>query len=145
VDLNGARAAAVAGYRHPGVAAVNLLNPRLYPHVVAEVQRRLGEKRAACAAEARRLVAEVAKVAFADPRQLLDQRGAIRGLHELPDDAAAAVARMELICTDESATNTLTALSCLLRVPARPCASHNLLSLLYLSRRTSSIFAQIVS
>jgi phage terminase small subunit len=73
----------------------------LYPHVVAEVQRPLKEKRAACAAEARRLVAEVAKIAFADPRQLLDERGAIRGLHELPDDAAAAIARMEVICTEE--------------------------------------------
>jgi hypothetical protein len=78
-----------------------LLNPRLYPHVVAEVQRRLAEKRAACAAKARRLVAEVAKIAFADPRQLLDERGALKGLHELPDDAAAAVARMEVICTEE--------------------------------------------
>jgi hypothetical protein len=51
-DMNGIRAARVAGYRHPAVAAAKLLNPALYPHVVAEVRRRLAERRERCAIDA---------------------------------------------------------------------------------------------
>jgi hypothetical protein len=44
IDMNGARAARVAGYGHPDVAAARLLNPNLYPLVVAELKKALARK-----------------------------------------------------------------------------------------------------
>jgi phage terminase small subunit len=102
-DLNGARAAAAAGYSHPAVAAAKLLNPGLYPHVVREVRRRLAEKREDCRVEAARIVAELVKIAFFDPRDLLDEKGNVLPLKELPGDVAAAVARLELTYAGDGA------------------------------------------
>jgi hypothetical protein len=44
IDLNGARAARVAGFKHPDVAAAKLLNPAKFPLVAAEVQKALAQK-----------------------------------------------------------------------------------------------------
>ena len=63
-DLNGARAAEAAGYSRPAVAAAKLLNPELYPHVVAAVQEGLAKKREDCGIEARRIVEELSHTAF---------------------------------------------------------------------------------
>src|SRR5581483_3868674 len=44
IDMNGARAARVAGFKHPDVAGAKLLNPVRYPLVAAEVRKVLAEK-----------------------------------------------------------------------------------------------------
>ncbi|MFL5909277.1 MAG: terminase small subunit [Gaiellaceae bacterium] len=43
-DMNGARAARVAGFKHPDVAAAKLLNAGKYPLVAAEVRKALARK-----------------------------------------------------------------------------------------------------
>jgi Terminase small subunit len=44
IDMNGARAARVAGFKHPDVAGAKLLNPDKYPLVAIEVRKALAEK-----------------------------------------------------------------------------------------------------
>src|ERR1700722_3609959 len=44
IDMNGARAARVAGFKHPDVAGAKLLNPVKYPLVAAEVRKVLADK-----------------------------------------------------------------------------------------------------
>jgi hypothetical protein len=93
-DMNGTRAARVAGYGHPAVAAAKLLNPALYPHVAAEVRRRPEAKRRECMSEARQLIEELARIAFFNPKDLF-AGGKPVPLHQLPDDVAGAVARWD--------------------------------------------------
>jgi phage terminase small subunit len=100
-DTNGARAARAAGYRHPAVAAAKLLSAERYPHVVAEVRRRLAEKRQVCALEGRELLEELAKIAFFNPKALFEG-GKPVPLHELPDDVAGAVAQWDVRETVEA-------------------------------------------
>jgi hypothetical protein len=44
IDMNGARAARVAGFKHPDVAAAKLLNPDKYPLVAAEIKMALAQR-----------------------------------------------------------------------------------------------------
>lgn len=54
-----------------------------------------GAERAEVSAE--KVLREMARLAFSDPRALFTERGALRSIHELDDDAAAAVASVEVV------------------------------------------------
>lgn len=43
-----------------------------------------------------RLLREIGRLAFVDPRRLLHDNGSMRALHELDDDTAAAIASVEV-------------------------------------------------
>lgn len=43
------------------------------------------------------IVRELARIAFGDPRRLFDEKGNLRPIHELDDDAAALVAGIEIV------------------------------------------------
>jgi phage terminase small subunit len=95
-DMNGAKAAAAAGYSHPSVAAAKLLNPDLYPHVVEAVEEGLAQKREECAIEARRIVKELAYIAFLDLARLVGEDGRLIDLRDLPEGVRRAVKEMEV-------------------------------------------------
>lgn len=66
----------------------------------AKVAARIAELRekASRAADlsAEKLLREVARIAFADPRGLVNEKGGVKGLHELDDNLAAAVSSIEV-------------------------------------------------
>jgi hypothetical protein len=95
-DMNGARAAAAAGYSYPNIAAAKLLNPARYPHVVEAVEEGLARKRKDCAIEARRIVEELAYIAFLDLSRLVGEDGRLIDLRDLPEDVSRAVKHMEI-------------------------------------------------
>ena len=65
-----------------------------------KVSQRIAALKASAAGEsavsAEKLVREIARLAFADPRRLVNDDGSVKGLHELDDDVAAAVSSVEV-------------------------------------------------
>jgi phage terminase small subunit len=66
---------------------------------VAAIRQKLAETRARSFAGMEittdRILREVARLAFFDPRQLFDEKGDIRAIHEMDDDTAAAIASVD--------------------------------------------------
>lgn len=64
--------------------------------VSTEIARRRTEIVAALELSTERTIKEVSRLAFSDPRKLVDENGKLKQLHELDDDTAAAVASYEV-------------------------------------------------
>lgn len=95
-DLNAVNAAKRAGYsdRHAADHAWAIMRRPAIAKRIAELMAKR-EKRTEITAD--RVLQEVARVAFSDPRQLVDASGKrLRHIDELPDDLAAAVASFEI-------------------------------------------------
>lgn len=99
IDLNATEAYKRAGYKAKnsnvaGVEAHKLLkNPKIADAVTAGMKAR--EERTHITAD--RVLQELARIAFFDPRKLLDASGNPRSLADLDDDTAAAVAGLDLL------------------------------------------------
>lgn len=93
-DLNGKEAMIRIGYTglRPDDAAWRLLQR---PRVRVMLQKAASKVLAKVEATAERITMEAAAIAFSDPRELIDEHGALRPLHTLPDHAAAAVGDLE--------------------------------------------------
>jgi phage terminase small subunit len=95
VDFNGTRAALRAGYAESGAstAAARLLaNDKVAAEVAKAVKLR--ERRTAVTAD--RVVLELARLGFLDPRNLFAEDGTIKPVSEWGDDLAAAIASIEV-------------------------------------------------
>lgn len=95
VDFNGTQAAIRAGYAEAGAnttAARLLANPRIAPEIRKAVERRA--RRTEVSAD--RVVTELARIGFVDPRLLLDEEGRLRPVSEWGDDLAGAIASIEV-------------------------------------------------
>src|SRR5213079_2027770 len=66
------------------------------PAVKAELEKRMGKVLSKLEITAERVLLERARLAFLDPRKLVDAKGKALGLHQLDDDTAAAVAGFEV-------------------------------------------------
>lgn len=102
VDLNGAAAVRRAGYKHkrPDALAYDLLRKQEICDALNAAQR---ERSARTGITADRVLKEIARVAFADPRQVMSwgpNGVALRDSKELSDDQAAAVAEVSETWTD---------------------------------------------
>lgn len=64
--------------------------------VSTEIARRRTELVANLELSTERTIKEVSRIAFCDPRKLVDESGRIKPLHELDDDTAAAIASVEV-------------------------------------------------
>lgn len=64
--------------------------------VSARIEALRTEAGVAAAVSIERMLVELARLAFSDPRKLVDKNGKLLPLHELPDDIAAAVASVEV-------------------------------------------------
>ena len=96
VDLNATQAAIRAGYsakRADAIGHENLRKPEIADAVSAAMKVR--EKRTGITAD--RVLLELARIAFFDPRQLLNPDGSPKPINELDDDTAAAVAGLDIV------------------------------------------------
>lgn len=92
---NGTQAAITAGFaeKSAGVAAARLLKDA---RVLTEIERRRIEIAANLELNTERTFKEVARIAYADPRRIMDEKGRILLPHELDAETAAAIASFEI-------------------------------------------------
>lgn len=96
IDLNATKAAIRAGY---SAKTADQQGPRLLGHPeiakgIAAAQKKIADK---AGITAERVLQELGRLAFADPRQLFDADGKLLRPSELSDDAAAALASIEVV------------------------------------------------
>jgi len=95
-DLNATRAAIAAGYSKNGaevIASKLLINAK----VSAEIAKKHGKRLAKLEITADRVLQEIAKLAFFDPRKLFNADGRCKPITELDDDTATAIAGMKTV------------------------------------------------
>lgn len=93
-DLNATSAAIAAGYS-PKTAYSQ--GQRLLKHVEvsAEIQQKLGKIFGKFEISERRVLQEMARIAFSDIRKIFTDDGSLKEINELDDDAAAVIAGVE--------------------------------------------------
>ena len=96
IDLNATRAAIRAGYsaKTAEQQGYQLLQK---PSVQAAIAARQKEREQRTAVTADRVLLEAARLALFDPRKLFNDDGSPKGIHELDDDTAAAVAGIDVL------------------------------------------------
>lgn len=95
IDLNGAQAAIRAGYSRNAakeIASENLTKP----NIQAYLSQRQEELQQATGITQKRVLEEYAKVAFTDIRKFYTVDGALKPIKDLEDDAAGALAGIEV-------------------------------------------------
>lgn len=95
IDLNAGAAAERAGYS-PKIARKAGCENLQKPLIAAAVQAAMQHRAQRVEITADRVLQELARVAFFDPRRLLRADGTAKPVHELDDDTAAAVAGLEI-------------------------------------------------
>ena len=98
VDCNASAAARRAGYSNATAysAGQRLLKNVEVAAAIEEARRKRSEQ---TGITAKRVLEEIAKIAFLDPRRLFDENGLPRPVGELDGDTAAAVAGLEVSVT----------------------------------------------
>ena len=66
------------------------------PEIAAEIAKRQGRLAIRMEISTERLVVEMARLAFADPRKLVGPDGMLRAIADLDDDTAAAISSLEI-------------------------------------------------
>lgn len=95
VDLNATKAAIAAGY---SAKTAGQIGARLLKNVEisSEIERRLGQSLEKAQLTVERVDKELARLAFSDVRALFDDKGQLLAPKDLPEDAARAVAAIEV-------------------------------------------------
>lgn len=95
-DQNGTRAAIASGYSKKSAAS---LASRLLRNVkVQEIITKLTAKTCAkLEITGERVLQELAKMAFVDPRAFFDEHGNVKAIHDLDEHTAAALAGIEVV------------------------------------------------
>lgn len=95
VDLNATQAAIRAGYAEPSARqmASRLLSKANVQEAIA-VARKAQTQRTNERAD--RVIQELSRIAYADPRKLFHPDGTLKAIPDLDDDAAATVAQLEV-------------------------------------------------
>jgi phage terminase small subunit len=96
VDLNASQAAIRAGYSARTAGAVGFENLKK-PEIARRVDAARAERAERTKITADRVLQELARIAFFDPRRLLNSDGSPKPVHELDDDTAAALAGMDIL------------------------------------------------
>jgi phage terminase small subunit len=96
IDLNATRAAERAGYS-PKTAYSQ--GQRLLKHVEVKraIQAAMDKRADKLEITADRVLQEIAKLAFNDPRKFFEDDGSLKRIQDLDDDTAACIAGMEVI------------------------------------------------
>lgn len=96
VDLNATQAAIRAGYSKKTAAsqAERLLRN---VEIASAVQAHMDKRAGAIEISATRVLQEIAKLAFFDPRKLLNSDGSPKPIQELDDETAMAVAGIDIV------------------------------------------------
>ena len=95
IDGNATRAAIAAGFSEAGahVTGARLLKS---PKIAAAIAARHGERQKKLAVTAERVLEEIAKLAFYDPRDLFDAAGNLKPITQLDDISRAAIAGLDV-------------------------------------------------
>lgn len=95
VSLNATKAAIAAGYseKRAAVAGAELVRNRKVSELIAKKTQKVCEK---FDVSAEKVLQEISKLAFFDPRKLFNADGSPKGIHELDDETAAAVAGLDV-------------------------------------------------
>ncbi|MET1026723.1 MAG: terminase small subunit, partial [Dongiaceae bacterium] len=96
LDPSPARAARRAGYSE-NFARVNAYSLMKRPDVAAAIREGQAAAQARAAITVDRIIAELAKLAFADPRDLFTADGRMKPIHELDAANAASIASLEVL------------------------------------------------
>jgi phage terminase small subunit len=96
VDVNATAAALRAGYSKKTAYSIgqeNLKKPEIQAALQAKIQK--VEQKTDISIE--RVLKEYARLGFFDPRKLFNDDGSPKGIHELDDDTAAAIAGLDVM------------------------------------------------
>ncbi len=96
IDLNATQAAIRAGYSARTAAEMGYENLRK-PQIVTAIAEARKSQQTRTLITADRVLLEVARLSFYDPRKFFRDDGSPLGIHELDDDTAAALAGMDVI------------------------------------------------
>lgn len=96
IDLNATQSAVRAGY---SAKTAEQQGPRLLGNagVAAAIQKALQKRAARTEITQDRVLLELSRIAFFDPRRLLNADGSPKPINELDDDTAAAVAGLDIV------------------------------------------------
>lgn len=97
VDLNATKAAIRAGYSAKTAERIGHQLLKETPVVADAIQAGMDKRSAATNITAERVLAEIAKLAFFDPRKMFDDDGAPIHVSKLDDDTAAAIAGLDVV------------------------------------------------
>lgn len=95
VDMNQTRAYIAAGYSGNGAAqsaSALLRNPKISAYIEKKLEKRAHK----LDVSAEKILAEIAKVAFLDPRKFYDDNGNLKDVPSLDDDSAVSLAGLEV-------------------------------------------------
>lgn len=96
VDCNATQAAIRAGYSKATAYSIGNENLKK-PEIAAAIRAAREEMQARTEITADRVVRELAKIAFVDPRRFFRTDGSLVPVHELDDDTAAGLAGLEIV------------------------------------------------
>lgn len=102
VDLNATQAAIRAGY---SAKTATWIGPQLLwkTHVAQAIQAEMDKRAAKIDVTAEKVIAELAKMAFANLQDFYDKDGSLKDIHSLPRDVAAALSQVETNLTEACA------------------------------------------
>lgn len=95
VDLNGTQAALRAGYS-PKVARVHAARMMTDDNILAEIDRLKTRRADKLELTAEKVLAEIMRLAFTDIGQAFTPEGALKPLHEMPEDVRRAISAVEV-------------------------------------------------
>jgi len=102
-DFNATQAAIRAGYSKDTAAMIGYENLRK-PYIQAAIALQLKAREARTLVTADRIVHELAKIAFHDPRKFFDDQGELINPASLDDDTASALSSFEVKESDSGTT-----------------------------------------
>ena len=94
IDLNASAAARRAKYSPRTAFRIGQENLQK-PAIQAAIQLRMADREKRTEISQDRVLQEYARIAFLDPRQLVDENGTLLPLHKLSGDVAAAIAGLD--------------------------------------------------
>jgi phage terminase small subunit len=92
IDLNASQAGLRAGYKSESIGRQQLTKTNVQ-EAIQKARKRL-MKRTEVTQD--RIITELARLAFMDPRQFFDEHGTLKEIHTLPEEAAAVIAGMDI-------------------------------------------------
>lgn len=95
LDLNATQAAIRAGYSENTASETGYENLRK-PQIVIAIQKAFQERAERTQLTADRILAEIMKLSFINPKSLFNEDGDLLSIHEMPDDVACAIAAIDV-------------------------------------------------
>lgn len=96
IDLNATQAAIRAGYSKATARAIGYEN-LTKPDIQEAIREAMNERSKRTEITQDRVLQELARIAYSDPRHLYDEDGSLKPIHELSDEAAASLAGFEVL------------------------------------------------